>query len=287
MSTGSLDNLQPSTSAAKPKGAASSVPLGQVKPSGARNVMTLARRELGFYFNSPIAYIVITLFLVVCGAMLFIFDTPDTGRSFFETNEASLRGLFGPTSPERFGGIPLVFAFLVPALTMRLISEEKRTGTIELLVTWPVTDPQIVIGKYLAGLAFVALMLVFTLPLALFVGGLGPLDVGATIGGYLGLLLVGATYLAIGLMTSSWTKNQINAYLVGVLLCAFFYFVDGMVGAVWAGARDFFAALSIKAHFQNVARGVVDLRDLVFYGSLIAVCLVVTVQSLQARNWKK
>ncbi|MCC6625289.1 MAG: ABC transporter permease subunit [Deltaproteobacteria bacterium] len=285
MSTNSLENYQPAKAAAPVN--ATVAPLGSVKPSASRNVLALARRELGFYFNSPIAYIVITLFLVVCGAMLFIFDTPDTGRSFFETNEASLRALFGPTSPERFGGIPLVFAFLVPALTMRLISEEKRTGTIELLVTWPITDPQIVLGKYLAGLAFVAIMLVFTLPLAFMVGGLGPLDAGMVIGGYLGLLLVGATYLAIGLMTSSWTKNQINAYLVGVLLCAFFYFVDGMVGAVWAGARDFFAALSIKAHFQNVARGVVDLRDLVFYGSLIAVCLVVTVQSLQARNWKK
>jgi len=266
---------------------ASSGMLGQARPSPARNVFALARRELGFYFNSPIAYTVIALFLVVCGAMLFIFDGPDTGKPFFETNEASLRNLFGPTSPEKFGGIPLLFAFLVPALTMRLISEEKRTGTIELLVTWPVTDTQIVLGKYLAGLAFVAIMLLFTIPLVLIVGGLGPLDVGLVVGGYLGLLLVGATYLGLGLMTSSWTKNQINAYLVGVLFCAFFYFVDGMVGSVWAGARDFFAALSIKAHMQNVARGVVDLRDLVFYLSLIAVSLVVTVQSLQARNWKK
>lgn len=257
------------------------------KPSPSRNVFALARRELGFYFNSPIAYIVITVFLVVCGAMLFIFDNPDSGTPFFEANEASLRNLFGPTTATKFGGIPLLFAFLVPALTMRLISEEKRTGTIELLVTWPVTDTQIVIGKYLAGVAFVAIMLLFTWPLVLLVGRLGPLDMGLVVGGYLGLLLVGATYLALGLMTSSWTRNQINAYLVGVLLCAFFYFVDGMIGSIWADARDFFAALSIKAHFQNVARGVIDLRDLVFYGSLIAVSLVVTVQSLQARNWKK
>lgn len=256
-------------------------------PSPARNVFAIARRELGFYFNSPIAYIVITVFLVVCGVMLFVFDGPDSGVPFFDANEASLRNLFGPTTATKFGGIPLLFAFFVPALTMRLISEEKRTGTIELLVTWPVTDTQIVMGKYLAGLAFVGVMLLFTFPLALFVGHLGPLDLGLVIGGYLGLLLVGAAYLGLGLMTSSWTRNQINAYLVGVLLCAFLYFVDGMIGSVWEGGRDFFAALSIKSHFQNIARGVIDLRDLVFYLSLIAVSLVVTVQSLQARNWKK
>jgi len=256
------------------------------KPSAVRTTLAITRRELGFFFNSPIAYIVIALFLVVCGAMLFIFDLPE-GGTFFQNNEASLRALFGPTSPNDFGGIPLLLAFLIPALTMRLLSEEKRTGTIELLVTWPVTDTQIVLGKYLAGLVFVAVMLLFTVPLALMVGGLGKLDLGLVVGGYLGLFFVGASYLGLGLMASSWTKNQIVAFLVGVTFCAFFYFVDGMVGAVWADARNFFAGLSIKTHSQNIARGVVDIRDLVFYLSLISLSVVVTVQSLMARNWKK
>jgi len=252
-----------------------------------RNVWALAKRELGFYFNSPIAYIVITLFLIVSGAMLFVFQLPEGGGDFFTVNEATLRGLFGPTSPEAFGGIPLLFVFLVPAVTMRLIAEEKRTGTIELLVTWPVTDAQIVIGKYLGALLFVGIMLLATIPLALTVGSLGQLDVGVVVGGYLGLFLLGAAYTGVGLMTSTWTKNQIVAYLVGALLCGFFYFVDGMLGLLWDGGRDFFAGLSFKAHFQNVARGVVDFRDIVFYGSFIAVALVVTTLSLQARNWKK
>jgi ABC-2 type transport system permease protein len=255
--------------------------------SPARNVWALAKRELGFYFNSPIAYIVITLFLVVSGAMLFVFDLPEGGGDFFSANEATLRGLFGPTSPEAFGGIPLLFVFLVPAVTMRLIAEEKRTGTIELLVTWPVTDTQIVLGKYLGAVLFVALMLLATVPLALVVGSLGSMDVGVAIGGYLGLLLLGAAYAGLGLMTSAWTRNQIVAYLVGALLCGFFYFIDGMLGLLWDGGRDFFAGLSFKAHFQNVARGVVDLRDIIFYGSFIAIALVVTTLSLQARNWKK
>ncbi len=255
--------------------------------SAARNVFALARRELGFYFNSPIAYIVITLFLVVSGVMLFVFEVPDSVGDFFKNNEASLRGLFGPTSANGFGGIPLLFVFLIPAVTMRLIAEEKRTGTIELLVTWPVTDAQIAIGKYLGAVFFTGVMLLATLPLAIIVGSLGSLDTGLVIGGYLGLFLLGAAYAGVGLMTSAWTNNQIVAYLVGALLCGLFYFVDGMLGLLWDGARDFFAALSFKAHFQNIARGVVDLRDIVFYGSFIALSLVVTVMSLQARNWKK
>ncbi len=252
-----------------------------------RNVWALARRELGFYFNSPIAYIVIALFLVVSGLMLFVFDVPDTNGDFFAANEASLRGLFGPTNPESFGGIPLLFVFLIPAVTMRLIAEEKRTGTIELLVTWPVSDAQIVLGKYLGAVLFVGIMLLATLPLVFIVGGLGSMDTGVVIGGYVGLFLLGAAFAGLGLMTSAWTKNQIVAYLVGALVCGFFYFIDGMLGLVWDGGRDFFAALSFKAHFQNVARGVVDLRDIVFYGSFIAIALVVTTLSLQARNWKK
>lgn len=257
------------------------------KGRAAKNVWALAKRELGFYFNSPIAYIVIALFLVVSGAMLFVFNVPDAGLDFFAVNEASLRGLFGPTSPEGFGGIPLLFVFLVPAVTMRLIAEEKRTGTIELLVTWPVTDTQIVLGKYLGSVLFIGIMLLATLPLVFIVGSLGPMDVGLVIGGYLGLLLLGAAYAALGLMTSAWTKNQIVAYLVGALICGLFYFIDGMLGLLWDGARDFFAGLSFKAHFQNVARGVVDLRDIIFYASFIAVSLVVTVMSLSSRNWKK
>lgn len=260
---------------------------GALAQRPARNVWALAKRELGFYFNSPIAYIVITLFLVVSGAMLFVFDLPDGAGDFFAANEASLRGLFGPTNPESFGGIPLLFVFLVPAVTMRLIAEEKRTGTIELLVTWPVTDAQIVLGKYLGAVLFVGIMLLATVPVALTVGGLGKMDVGVAIGGYLGLFLLGSAYAGIGLMTSSWTRNQIVAYLVGALLCGLFYFVDGMLGLLWDGARNFFAGLSFKAHFQNVARGVVDLRDIVFYASFIVVALVVTTLSLQARNWKK
>ncbi|MFT7581485.1 MAG: ABC-2 type transport system permease protein [Myxococcota bacterium] len=246
--------------------------------SALANILTLARRELGFYFNSPIAFITIPLFLVVCGVFLFTVDDPETKRSFFETNEASLRKLFE--------AIPVVFIFLVPAISMRLIAEEKRSGTIELLVTMPVTDTQIALGKFLGGLAFVAIALASTLPLVAIVGALGPLDIGVVIGGYFGMLLVGATYLAIGLMTSAWTSNQIVAYLVAAIICAFFYYVGGMLESVWAGAQDALAFLSFEAHAANLAKGVIDTRDVLFYLSFITVALVLTVQSLQARNWR-
>jgi len=243
-----------------------------------RNVGALARREMGFYFNSPVAYITITLFLVVCGVYLFAMDSVTTGLSFFEENEASLRKLFD--------AIPLFFIFLIPAITMRLIAEEKRSGTIELLLTMPVTDTQIAVGKFMGGFFFLAITLLATLPLPILVGSLGDLDVGALMGGYLGLLFLGAAYLAIGLMASSWTDNQIVAYLVGALISAFFYFIGGMVEAVWVGARDAVASLSFEAHFDNITRGVIDTRDVLFYLSVVVVALVVTVQSLQARNWK-
>jgi ABC-2 type transport system permease protein len=120
----------------------------------------------------------------------------------------------------------------------------------------------------------------------LIVWNLGEIDLGMVLGGYIGLVLLGAAYAAIGLLTSTWTKNQIVAFILAVLLCAFFYAIDGMVASVWEGGRDAFAFLSFRAHFANIARGVIDSRDVVFYVSVVVVALVLSVQSLQARNWK-
>jgi ABC-2 type transport system permease protein len=237
-----------------------------------RNIWTLAKRELAFYFTSPIAYIVIPIFLVVCGVHLFVV------HPFFDQDQATLRPLF-----ER---IPLFFILYIPALSMRLISEEKRSGTIELLVTMPLTDTQIVLGKYLGALLFLLVTLLATFIFPLAVGTVGDLEPGLVVGGYMGLLFVGAAYLAIGLLTSSWTHNQIVAYILAAFLCAFFYGVDALVGSFWEAGRDAFAFLSFRAHFANIARGVIDSRDVIFYGSMIVVTLVMTVQSLSARHWK-
>lgn len=240
--------------------------------STARSITAIAQRELAFYFNSPIAYVAITVFLAVCGVYLFVV------YDFFGGNQATLRPLVEQ--------IPLFFILYAPAVTMRLLSEEKRAGTIELLVTWPITDGQIIMGKYLGALGFLFVTLVMSLVFPLIVGSVGTLDSGVTMGGYIGLFLIGAAYLAMGLATSTWTQNQIVAFVLAVLLCAFFYGVDSMVASVSEGARDAFAFMSFKAHFANIARGVIDTRDVVFYLSVIAVSLVVATTSLSARKWK-
>ena len=245
-------------------------------------IMTIAKREFSSYFNSPIAYIAITVFLVLSGLQFFYgFLTPDTfggGGQFFDNNEASLR-LF-------FEGIPLLFTVFLPAISMRLMSDERRSGTLELLVTLPVRDRDVILGKYLASLYFLLITLGLTLPYALTVAWLGEPDVGPVVGGYLGLILVGAAYLALGLMTSTWTRNQIIAFLLGALLCSSLYFVDGLIGNVWEGTRGFFEAISFKAHFANISRGVLDSRDVVFFLSMIILPILLAGYSLESRKWK-
>ncbi len=236
------------------------------------HIWTVARRELAFYFNSPIAYIAIVLFLVVCGAYLFWINR------FFEYGQATMRPLFEM--------MPVFFILYLPAISMRLVSEEKRSGTIELLATMPITDTQVVLGKYLGSLMFLGLTLVGTVVLPILVGTVGSPDSGVIIGGYIGVFLLGAGFLAIGLMTSTWTQNQIVAFITAVVLCAFFYGIDGMVESFWEEGRDAFAFMSFKAHFDNILRGVIDTRDVLFYGSVIGVAIVIAVQSLQARNWR-
>ena len=181
---------------------------------------------------------------------------------------------------------------------MRLLSEEKRSGTIELLVTMPVTDWQIIWGKYLAGLAFLAVSLVMTLHFPLIVIANGSPDIGPIIGGYVGLFLIGALYLAVGLMSSTWTRNQINAFIISLMICGFFYFVgDFLAGPPPQGRsrllylllvnfKAVFEYTSFKYHFHNIERGVIDTRNLVYFGTVVAFCLVVSAQSLAARKWR-
>ena len=154
---------------------------------------------------------------------------------------------------------------------MRLMSDERRSGTLELLVTLPVRDRDVILGKYLASLLFLGVTLLLTLPLVVTVALLGSPDVGPLVGGYVGLALIGAAYLALGLMTSTWTRNQIIAFLLAALLCSSLYFVDGLIGSVWEGTRSFFEAISFKAHFANISRGVIDSRDVVYFVSVIVI----------------
>jgi ABC-2 type transport system permease protein len=240
-------------------------------------VWTLARREMAATFDSPIAYIAATVFLVVTG-LLFFFGH-DGSADFFAAREATLRPLFEYA--------PWVMAVILPAVTMRLVAEEKKSGTLELLVTLPVTDLQIVLGKLLGGLGFLVVALAVTLVFPLLVASIGRPDLGAVAGGYLGLLLIGTAFLALGLLTSTWTHNQIVAFIVGALLCVFFWTAtDALIKLAFDKPPLALQLLSFKTQFDDFTKGVVDFRNVVYFLSVASVAVAGSTWSLQSRHWK-
>lgn len=232
------------------------------------NVLAISRRELRSFFDSPVAYIVVVAFLLVAGWMFF--------SVLFLMGRADMRGFFapGPFSPA------MLLVILAPAVTMRLVAEERKTGTLELLTTMPVTDAQVVVGKFLAALGLLATALALTLAYAVTVGSLGPLDWGPVLGGYLGMLLFSGAMLSIGLLCSTFTDNQIVAFIVGFVACAALYFVYWLQFFVPQGLAPLFEFISTSSHLENMARGVVDTRDLLYYLSLIGGCLFLSVRSV-------
>jgi ABC-2 type transport system permease protein len=229
----------------------------------------ILKRELSAYFATPVAYIFIIIFLMLSGVFTFYL-----GR-FFEQGQASLTSFFN--------FIPWLYLVLIPAVAMRLWSEERRSGTIELLMTLPITTAQIVIGKFLAAWFFVGLALVLTFPLWLTVNYLGSPDNGVILAGYLGAWFMAGGFLAIGSCLSAATKNQIIAFILTLVVC-FLMVVSGFpivqdVFSNWAPlwVVDGFATLSFLAHFEAISRGVIDLRDLIYFLVLIAAWLYATV----------
>ncbi|MCA9545721.1 MAG: ABC transporter permease subunit [Myxococcales bacterium] len=234
--------------------------------------LVVAGRELRGAFSLPIAYVVVAAFLVLSGSYLFVL------HPFFVVGRATLRPLF------EFA--PFLFTLFAPAITMRGLAEERRAGTLELLLTWPVSDGALVLGKFLGAWGLLALAVGLTLPAALSVAALGDLDWGPVWGGYVGLLLLGGAYLALGLLASALTANQIVAFIFGFLAC----FVGFSVGRLAEVAPDGLGAilhgLSFERRFSRVARGVLDSRDLVFFGTVIWLSLAVTAERLRARRWR-
>jgi ABC-2 type transport system permease protein len=222
------------------------------------------------YFNSPIAYIFLGVFLVV-GNWLFF-------NSFFLVGQASMRYYFNL--------LPWIFLFITPAITMRLWSEEKKSGTIELLLTLPVADWQVVLAKFLGALAFLAIALALTLSLPISISYLGNLDWGPVIGGYLGALFLGGSYLALGLFISSLTKNQIIAFVLSLGAC-FAFFIIGM-DFVLSNAPQFIAPImqffGLASHFNNIGRGVIDSKDVIYYLSFIFIFLWLNVRVVESRK---
>jgi ABC-2 type transport system permease protein len=230
----------------------------------------VARREFATFFNSPIAYIVLGGFLLVAGWLYF--------STLFIAGQASLRGFFGIA--------PVLFVVFAPAVTMRALAEERKSGTLELLLTMPLKDWQVVVGKFLAALGMVAVGLAWTLPYPLSVAAMtakgASFDWGPVAAGYLGLLLMASSFLALGLWASALSKNQIIGFIVGLLLCFGFWFVDKFAGLMPDAIGSLLEYLSVDYHFENIARGVLDTRDLLFYASLTAGGLLLTTRSLGA-----
>jgi ABC-2 type transport system permease protein len=236
-------------------------------------VRTVALRELRGYFNSPIAYVFLTAFT---GAALFTFFNLG---GFFARGQADMRGLFD--------AVPWLMILLVPALTMRLWAEEEKQGTLEILLTLPVREHELVGGKFLAswGLLAVGLLLTFALPVT--VSAIGDLDWGPVMGGYLGALLLGAAYLAVGQFISALTENQILAFILALVVCLGFYGLgtESLAGLVSDRTAAAFRALGTGSRFESIARGVVDFRDVLYYLSLTAFFLALSVGALRAKRW--
>lgn len=233
------------------------------------NVLTIYRREIKSYFNSPVAYVVILVFLAIIG---WFFTS-----NLFLMNVASMRVVFDL--------VPLVFLFFIPAITMRLLAEEKKSGTLELLTTKPVSDLDIVLGKYLAAWSLVIAALAPTIIYFITLSSLGDLDIGPVLTGYLGLILMAGVYVAIGLFSSSLTDNQIVAFIVSFLIVFGLFMLDKVLIYMPEGITSTLEFLSIDFHFSNIARGVVDSRNIIYFGSLLGFSLLLATISLERRKW--
>lgn len=233
-----------------------------------KNTAHIFVKEFKGYFISPIAYIVISLFLILSG--WFFFST------FFLFNQAELRSFFSL--------LPVTFSFIIPAVTMRLFSEEFNTGSFELLSTMPVSTAEIIIGKFLAASAFVVLMLIPTLSYGIFISLMGDLDIGPWIGGYVGSILLGAAFSAIGLFASSLTRNQIIAFIVGMTICIIITLVDKMLFFLPESALGVLQFLGADYHFRNISRGILDSRDILYFLSVCFLMLYGTHLAIQGKK---
>ena len=242
-------------------------------------MLTIFQKEISVFFSALVAYITIGVFLLVMGLFLWVF--PES--SILDYGYASLDSLFST--------VPYIFIFLIPAISMRSIAEEKKEGTFELLATRPITDWQIVLGKFFACLVIVLLTLLPTIIYYISVyqlgASVGNIDTGAVIGSYIGLVLLGAAFTAIGIFASSISKNQIIAFIVAVFLCFFAFSGFDSVSRIisFQGFDTFLTGLGINEHYQSISRGVLDTRDLIYFLSFIALFLVLSKTILEARKW--
>jgi ABC-2 type transport system permease protein len=220
-----------------------------------RQAIPIFKKEFRSYFVSPIAYIVIAIFLLVTGWFFF--------ATFFLVGQANLRNFFSL--------LPIIFSFVIPAITMRLVSEELNIGSYEILLTMPVRLTDVVLGKFLAAVFFVIAMLTPTFAYPVTITALGQLDWGPVLGGYMGAVLLGAAFSAIGLFASAMTRNQIIAFIVGMAICFILTLLDKMLFFLPRTMLGLLAYLGADIHFQNISKGIIDSRDIIYF---LSVCFV-------------
>ena len=233
-----------------------------------RQVAHIFRKEFNAYFVSPIAYIVISIFLLVTGWFFF--------TTFFLFNQANLRTFYTL--------LPVVFAFVIPAITMRLISEELNIGSDEILFTMPVTYGDVILGKFLASVALIIAMLIPTLAYPLTVSFMGQLDWGPVVGGYIGAVFLGAAFSGVGLFASALTRNQIIAFIIGLAICFTLTLIDKMLFFLPQSLLGVFSYLGADFHFQNIAKGIIDSRDILYFASVCFVGLFGAHLALHQRH---
>ncbi len=243
-------------------------------------MLVLLKKEIGGFLSSLIGYVVISVFLLINGLFLWVFP--------LQFNVLD----YGYASIEHFFMLaPMVFLFLIPSITMRMFAEEKRSGTIEMLMTKPLTDLQIIFSKYFAGIFLVAIALLPTLIYFYSVYQLGSprgnIDMGGTWGSYIGLMFLGSTFVAIGLFCSSVTDNQIVSFIISVFICGFAYigfeFIYSL--SLFGNFDLFIQLLGINAHYTSMSRGVIDTRDILYFFSVIGLFILLTKISLESRKW--
>ena len=244
-------------------------------------MFTLIKKEVNGFLNSLIGYIVVIVFLLTISLFLWVF--PGNEFNILENGYATIDGLFVIT--------PYVYLFLIPAITMRLFSEEKKTGTIEVLLTKPLTEMQVVFAKYISGVVLVLFSLIPTLIyyITIYKTSLpvGNVDNGAIWGSYLGLLLLGAGFVSIGVFASAIADNQVVAFIIAFFLCLFCYqgfeSIAGIAQAGWLNVLLY--NLGINAHYISLSKGVVDTRDIIYFFSMIGIFLIMTKTAVESRKW--
>jgi len=254
-----------------------------------QSVRAIYKKEMRLYFQSPIAYVVLTIFLVLVGWLFY------SNLAFF--SRISLQAIQNPRLSSQLsvtdsvfsplvGNMGVILLFIIPALTMRLFAEEKKQGTLELLYTYPVRDGEVLIGKFLACASVFLIMLILTALYPVMIAALSTLELGPVLAGYLGVFLLGITFIAVGVLMSALTKNQLVAFILTFGTLLFFWvlgfassYLDPKLGAALAHA-------SMIEHVNNFSRGIISTRDVVYYLNFTVFCLFLTVQALASHRWK-